>query len=190
MPQAPITAHAPRRAGAQSARHLTHGSHMYRLLLIGASVSAASIGWAQTSASGGPKDDVDLSNPDVAAIVQVERTYEKVFAAGDAQAIAALYAPDCIYMANGRHDVHGTAESTQRREAFFKDYAGTISIHLLEVKVMGDMAYDRSTITIATRPKAGGETVTHVERAFEVMKKVDGQWRSYRLITNALDAGT
>jgi uncharacterized protein (TIGR02246 family) len=151
--------------------------------LIGICASIVIVGCAHTSAAP-PTPDVDLSNPDVAAIVQNARDYEQAFAAGDAKAISAMYAPDVVYLSQGRDDRIGDSLAMKGRITFFSTYNATIAIHVQEVKIMGDMGYDRAKFTMTMTPKAGGATESHVGRVFEIVKKEGGKWLSYRVITN------
>jgi len=151
--------------------------------VIGVGVSIVIVGCAQTSAAP-PTPDVDMSNPDVAAVVQNARDYEKAFVAGDAKTISAMYAPDVVYMSPGRDDRVGDSVAMKGRVTFFNTYNATIAIHVQEVKIMGDMGYDRATFTMTMTPKAGGAAETHVGRVFEIVKKEGGKWLSYRVMTN------
>jgi uncharacterized protein (TIGR02246 family) len=144
----------------------------------------AHVGFAQAPASQMASDTVDMSNPDVAAIVQVARDFEKAFAAGDAKTIATMYDPGVVYMANGAPDTFGVPVIARAREAFFAQYDARVAVHIQDVRVMGDMGYDRGTFTMTMTPKAGGKAMTHTGRVFEIVKKQAGKWRSYRVMLN------
>ena len=60
-----------------------------------------------------------------------------------------------------------------------------VDVHIVEVKVLGDYAYDRATFTMSMKPKAGGETQDMGGRVFEVLRKECGKWKSLRVMVNS-----
>jgi ketosteroid isomerase-like protein len=127
----------------------------------------------------------DLSNPDVAAIVQIGKDYATAFAAGDYERINSFYSPDVLYMPQGG-SIHG-ASDPKARQKFFAANRGTIDIHVDEAGVSGDLAWERTTFTMTIIPKDGSKTQVHKGRLLEIMRKEGGKWRSWRVMTN--DAG-
>jgi uncharacterized protein (TIGR02246 family) len=129
--------------------------------------------------------DVDRSNPDVAAIVQVAADFSAAYAAGDADRMLSYYSPDVVYMAAGMGNHVGRSSLRDAYASLFASYTGHVDVHLEEVKVFGDMAYDRATFRITLAPKAGGQATVTTGRLLEVLRKEDGKWRSVRVMTNS-----
>jgi len=107
----------------------------------------------------------------VAAIVQIARDFSEAYKAGDAKRVASFYSRDLIYMAQGMPNHEGKEAIEQIYQDLFSKYSGTVAVQIEEVKVLGDMAYDRATFTVTLRPKAGGETVETKGRFLEVLRK-------------------
>ena len=51
--------------------------------------------WAQSSPS---KGNLDPSNPDVAAILQIATDFSEAYKAGDVKRVVEFYSPDVVYM--------------------------------------------------------------------------------------------
>jgi uncharacterized protein (TIGR02246 family) len=128
--------------------------------------------------------DVDLSDPDVAAIVQIAKDFSEAYRAGDAERIASFYSPNLIYMSQGMPNHEGKEVIEQLYKDLFSKYRGTVAVHIDEVKVSGDMAFDRATFTVTLTPKDGGKASETKGRLLEVLRKENGKWKSLRVITN------
>jgi uncharacterized protein (TIGR02246 family) len=131
------------------------------------------------AASNGP---LDLSNPDVAAIVQSAKDFEQWNKTGDVEHIAEVYSPDVIYMMQGMPNHEGRTVVAQAYKDFFSNNTAQVTVNVQEVRVFGDMAFDRATFTTLATPKGGGETAVIKGRLLEVLRKEAGKWKSYRVM--------
>jgi len=127
---------------------------------------------------------VDLSNRDVAAIVQVAKDFSEAYASGDVGRIIEFYSPDIVYMAQGMQNHEGRAVLQEIYQQLFSKYHGRVDVQIEEVKVYGEMAFDRARFTSRLTPKAGGETVVSKGRLLEVLRKENGNWKSFRVMVN------
>jgi|GEM_PF-4383432 uncharacterized protein (TIGR02246 family) len=157
------------------------------LLMCVAAASAPAVLIAQVAPAPAAAADVDLSNPDVAAIAQVAKDFSQAYAAGDVDRTVSFYSPEVIYMANGMPNHAGRDIVRQIYEGAFAANRGHVDVHLDEVKVFGDVAYDRATFTVTLTPKAGGKPSVSKGRLLEILHKEGGKWRTFRVMTNATE---
>ena len=132
-----------------------------------------------------PSDEVDLSNPDVAAIVQIAKDFSEAIAIGDLKRVIDVYSPDVVYMSPGKPDAQGRDAVAHNWQGALSAYAMQVQVQIVEVKILGDYAYDRAIFTTSMKPKAGGETLERGGRVFEVLRKENGKWKSLRVMVNS-----
>lgn len=149
------------------------------LLALGLFLFVANPSYAQ------PSGEVDVSNPDVATIVQIAKDFSEAIAAGDLKRVIDVYSPDVVYMSPGAPDALGKDTVAQNWQAMLSSYNLHVDVHILEVKIIGDYAYDRATFTMSMKPKGGGETQEMSGRVFEVLRKEGGKWKSLRVMVNS-----
>jgi uncharacterized protein (TIGR02246 family) len=150
------------------------------LVVFAAGLTAASCGRSRAVSNG----SLDLSNPDVAAIVQIAKDFEQWNKTGDVEHIVDIYSPDVIYMHGGMPNLNGKAVVAQNYKDFFSSYTAQVNVNVQEVRVFGDMAFDRATFTTAVTPKGGGETTVMKGQVMEILRKEAGKWKSFRVMAN------
>ena len=74
----------------------------------------------------------------------------------------------------------GKISSSNSIKTFFSKYGGTVAVHIDEVEVFGDMAFDRASFTVTLTAKDGGKVTETKGRLLEVLRKEDGKWKSFR----------
>lgn len=132
----------------------------------------------------GAHDAGDLSNPDVAAIVQSAKEFSEAYRTGDVKRLIDAYSSDVVYMYQEKPNRVGKEALEEMYRDFFSRYAAQMSVNLDEVEVHGDMAFDRANFRITALPKAGGEAVVIEGRVLEIFRKEGGQWKSLRVMVN------
>lgn len=77
---------------------------------------------------------------------------------------------------------------TQSYTNLFAAYNAYMEGTTEEIRVAGDMAYDRGTYTFTLTPKTGGASISMTGRFLEVWKRENGHWNVQRLmnLNNAL----
>ena len=95
---------------------------------------------------------VDLSNPDVAQIVQIAKDFEQWNKSGDVEHIVDIYSSDVIYMHGGMPNLEGRPAVAESYRDFFSSYT-QVNVKVQEVRVFGDMAFDRATFVTTVTPK-------------------------------------
>jgi ketosteroid isomerase-like protein len=148
------------------------------------SVSTAHLGGSFVRQPG-PEPDVDLSNPDVRTIVQMERDYGRNYNAPSIDGLMTVYSPQIIYTAQGLPSQAGSDVVRGQFAKLFAVYGGRLDLRVAEVKVFGDVAYARASLTLQLTPKAGGEPSIISGRLLEILRKEDGHWRVTRVMTNS-----
>lgn len=118
---------------------------------------------------------------DVEAIEGRLQQYEDRFNEGDAEAVAALYGEDVIYYGPLGQVFEGRDAVRQRYQdslaAGFRD----MSIDVIEIRVLDDIAYDVARYTISS---PAGEPLTGYHLG--VLEKEDGEWLVQRTLVNVV----
>jgi ketosteroid isomerase-like protein len=66
----------------------------------------------------------------------------------------------------------------------FTKYDRHLEISADEIKVSGDMAFERGLVKVVLKPKSGGEAVTEEHRFLDVWQRRNGQWKIVQAMTN------
>jgi uncharacterized protein (TIGR02246 family) len=124
---------------------------------------------------------------DEAALRAADSTWFAAYNAGDAAAVAALYADDAVISAPGSPPARGSAAV---REALAKDIANTsgggftlVPSPTAEVGVSGDLGWIWNTFTVKDK---SGATVD-AGKYLTLTGRKDGKWRIIRDIWNSDD---
>ena len=131
----------------------------------------------------GHAQQLDSSDPDVKAIVEVARDFSKAIEAGDLERVVSFYSHDIVKTAAGRPPQRGWDAVREGWKATLLRYDCHLEVHVDEVKVLGTVAYDSGKFVMTLKPKAGGETIRSTGRVFEVVRKEDGAWKSLRVLS-------
>ena len=111
------------------------------------------------------------------------KAWNEAFNAGDAKALAALYAPDAMLLPPNAEPVKGRKSIEEFWAGFIEGVKGKLEIQEVpvpEVLVQGDLAYSLGRFTILD---VDGEVVDR-GKYVAIWKRGDGQWRVYRDILN------
>lgn len=139
---------------------------------------------------------LNLGDSDVAAVAKLATDLARAVDAGDFNRIADAYSPAAVYLADGEPIIDrnvGKAVANRWRKTIGSNRAH-MEIRVEEVDVSGDIAYDRVTYTVTIMPRVAallpGQTGTprqilRTGRALEVLRREDGTWRYYRVMTNS-----
>jgi len=126
---------------------------------------------------------LDSSDPDVKAIVDVARDFSRAIEAGDLDRVVSFYSRDIVKTAPGRPPQRGWDGVREAWKATLLRYDCHLEVHVDEVKVLGTVGYDSGKFVMTLKPKGGGETIRATGRVFEVVRKEDGAWKSLRVIS-------
>jgi uncharacterized protein (TIGR02246 family) len=124
------------------------------------------------------------ASPDEAAIRAQTTAWEKAFSAGDAKALAALYAEDAVLAPPGAPSVSGRAAI---QEFFTKDVAAAKAAGAVftlnpktDVGVSGNMGWESGTYKVTVKG-----AVVETGKFLSVSRKKDGKWLYLRDTWNA-----
>jgi uncharacterized protein (TIGR02246 family) len=124
---------------------------------------------------------------DVAAIKNSMEKWEKATMAADVDGIMSLFTDTIIYMPPNVPAL--TGEQSVRdfsQEAHAKNSIDEAEFTSMEVKVIGDWAFDRGTYSEKITPKAGGESMQALGKYIAILEKqADGSWKYTHVIWNS-----
>jgi len=103
---------------------------------------------------------------------------------GDADHLLTLIAEDAEFWTQGAAPVKGRDAVRTLLAAFFGTVAMRQDFEEIERVVSGDIAFIRGNETNTLTPRTGGGPVEVHQGAFMLLKRVDGQWRFARGMTN------
>lgn len=99
------------------------------------------------------------------------------FKAGDADAVAACYAPDAVLWISGQPMAKGTQQIRDSLAGYFAVFTiKDMTITKLGGSEVGDEAVAWGTYTIVAVAKDSGEESTSVGRFVDVSRRIDGKW--------------
>ncbi len=124
---------------------------------------------------------------DVAAIKALNLTAKAAFDAGDAAALADIFAEDAIFMPANEPALVGKEAIQSWIQTIFDQFTFKYTSETLEVDVAGDWAFERSTSAFTATLKAGGEPVfeDNTKDLSIYKRQPDGSWKVYRNISNS-----
>lgn len=145
-------------------------------VLVGLFVAAAGIQGQQPAAKGAAVD---------AAIQKIADAYVKAALAGDAKALAAMYAEDAIEMPPDQPPVKGRAAiETYFQKQFSAMKPSEFTVTHIEARTMGDTGYDVGTYQ-QTVAMPGAKAPMKMSGKFTVvLKRVGGDWKIAYAIYN------
>ncbi len=128
---------------------------------------------------------LDLSDPDVQAIVGIAHEFSKAIENGDLERIVSFYSPDVVKTSPGQPPQRGRRAVEESWKRTLSLYQCHLDVQVDEVKILGSVAYDSASFVMTLTPKAGGEAIHSTGRVFEVVRKEDGKWKSVRVLSMA-----
>lgn len=118
---------------------------------------------------------------DVEAIENRLQQYEDRFNQGDAEAVAELYSEDVIYYGPLGQVFEGRDAVRQRYQGSLAAGFSDMTIDVIEIRVLDDIAYDVARYTISS---PAGEPLTGYHLG--VLEKKDAEWLVQRTLVNVV----
>ena len=126
--------------------------------------------------------------PELRQIEAAIDAFVSSYNAGDIDALMEVYDADFVDISLGTETIAGNTaiESTRLRlQETFARYQGHLKVQTQEIRVEGNMAYDRGILVVTLTPRDGGERITIRRRFLEIwVKKKEGFWRVARAMDN------
>lgn len=110
-------------------------------------------------------------------IRQLAATWMAASKAGDVETVLSLIADDAVFLAPGQPAMHKADFAAAARAQSGPD-APRIdgSSEIQEIKVLGDWAFMRTTLTVVVTPPGGAQAVTRAGRTLSILRKQNGKW--------------
>jgi ketosteroid isomerase-like protein len=117
---------------------------------------------------------VEHPRPD--ELTRASQEWDGHFNAGNAAALAALYAENAVSMPPSLPTLHGRAALQADFESFFAANEARHETTVDEIIVEGGLAIERAHYRLTYRPRAGGAEVVETGRHVECRRMIGGQW--------------
>lgn len=134
-----------------------------------------------------------MGDTDVAAIQAAIEAFVAAYNAGDVERCLEVYSDDWVDMPHETRTLVGRAAKEAMAARFrhiFARFRPRLELDTEEIRVSGDMAFDRGTLVVALEPKAGGVTQELRARFLEVWRREPGgAWKVVRSMDNAAAGG-
>jgi uncharacterized protein (TIGR02246 family) len=127
------------------------------------------------------------SATDVAAVRSLLEHIQQTFNSGDLNAFMPVFAEDAVLLAPGAPDAVGRDAIRAVYEGALAQAKMTVEFRTQEIKVSGDLAFERGTYTIHVTDKSSGHPVAEItNRHIHVFRRQpDGTWKTWRMMVNA-----
>jgi uncharacterized protein (TIGR02246 family) len=111
---------------------------------------------------------------------------QQSFNSGDLDDFMQVFTEDTVQLAEGIPDTVGRPAVRKGYEQALADNDIKVEFHTQEIKVAGDIAYERGTYTLHINRRADGAHVADVtQRHIHVLRRqADGSWKTWRMMTN------
>jgi uncharacterized protein (TIGR02246 family) len=154
-----------------------------RLLLIAACFSFLTVGCADRPDFRGSPDSV----ADVATVQAFISHIQQTFNSGDFESFMSVFTDDAIQLAPAAPDAIGKHAIRAVYENALATNDIKVEFHTAEIRVFGDLAYERGTFTIHISKKSDGSHVADItNRHVHILRRQpDGSWKTWRMMVNS-----
>jgi ketosteroid isomerase-like protein len=126
---------------------------------------------------------------DTYAINVAKSEYREGFTTGDVDRILRVFADEFTDMSDSRPSRYAADAPIKLRtylEEVFRIYQARLNVIVIQIVVLGDVAYDYGWHELTLTPKSGGEPIFKRTRYLELWgKDATGAWRITRFMDNA-----
>jgi ketosteroid isomerase-like protein len=160
---------------------------MKSLLLVCAMVTSAIGGLAGLVQPGAGREFHGDVAADEAAISKRISDFARAFNVGDVNGVMAVFWDDFVSMERGIPTESGSAALAFWESSVtttFQKYDRNLRITGEQIKVSGNMAFERGAVDLVLTPKGGGEQIIEKHRFLDVWEKRRGQWKLIAVMSN------
>ena len=118
------------------------------------------------------------------AIEKLISSYQEALNASDVSKVIELYTKKGVLMANSAPTAEGADQVKGTYQYVFDNFSYKLQFSIIEIEVIGNYAFARSTSKGSFVIKASGQTVPDENRELFVFEKVDGKWKIARYMYN------
>jgi ketosteroid isomerase-like protein len=126
--------------------------------------------------------DASGPGPDIQALQQRIEQWLDGYRHGDVARMMEVFSEDFTDEQQGTAAEMDKAEVERAFKGVFAKYRTEIDAVTDELRVSGDLAFDRGHYTVTLTPKAGGAPIVQQGRFLEVWKRERGTWRVQHIV--------
>ncbi len=125
---------------------------------------------------------------DLYAINAAKTEFREAYNTANPQRMAALADPGMVEAAHGRQwgfGPDGVLALQKEMSELFKDFEVDLKVIIIEIRLVGDLAYDYGWHLWKLKPKGGSNTIERKDRYVDIWKKNDkGEWKLQMYMDN------
>jgi uncharacterized protein (TIGR02246 family) len=118
------------------------------------------------------------------AIEKLIFSYQDALNASDVSEIIELFTKNGVLMPHNAPTADGAGQVKDTYQYVVDNFNYTLQFSIIEIEVIGNYAFARSTSKGTLKTKASGQTVPDENRELFVFEKVDGKWKIARYMYN------
>lgn len=124
-----------------------------------------------------PRAAAMFANRDRGAVMQASLEWDRLFNAGDARALASLYAENAISMPPNAPTLMGRFALQSDFEGFFAANFAQHQTIVEDLAIEGNIAIERARYRLMFRPRGGGPETIETGRHVEIRQRINGEWK-------------
>lgn len=133
-----------------------------------------------------PDRSATTADPESNVGTRLTQALKVALEAGDAGAVAGIFAVDGVAMPPHHADIEGREAIRNFYRELFTAYAMQIEPIVVETRLHADHGYARGTYRLKMTPKDGGAAITDEGRYLTLLQRhPDGTWQVTREMTNS-----
>ena len=125
---------------------------------------------------------------DTYAINVAKTEFREAFHTADPDRMISLLDPGFVDFSDGRTCAFGQGAADELKKhlaALFREYTVHLAPIIIEIRLVGDLAYDYGWHNFTLTPKQGGASIERHERYVDIWKKnAEGQWKLWMYMDN------
>jgi len=128
--------------------------------------------------------DAESQDKNKLEIESLIQDYQKALNASDLNSVVSIYTKDAVLIPTASPTADGQEQIKQTYVYVFDNFSFNLNFDVLEIEVMGNRAFARSTSKGDLTIKASGETVPDENRELFIFENQNGNWKIARYMYN------
>jgi uncharacterized protein (TIGR02246 family) len=153
-------------------------------LLITAAIFTSLVAFQNEAKSQSNNSNKTETSMEKSAIEKLIFAYQDALNASDVNKVVELYTKNGVLMANSAPTAEGADQVKGTYQYVFDNFSYTLQFSIIEIVVIGNTAFARSTSKGSFVIKSSGQTVPDENRELYVFEKVGDNWKIARYMYN------